>query len=70
MDHFFLWRNIDPCLVLEVLAHGDQDVVGEVVLALLLHELHELLHPLLHVVVGAVLPVHQRIVAARRRYNI
>ena len=49
-------------LVLEVLAHGDQDVVSDVVLALLSDKLHELLDPLLHVVVRGALPVHQRLV--------
>ena len=52
-------------LVLEVLAHSDQDVVGEVVPALFLDKLDELLDPLLHIVVRDALPVHQRLVITR-----
>ena len=49
-------------LILEVLAHSDQDVVGEVILSLLLYKINEILDPLLHVVIRDALPVYQRLV--------
>ena len=49
-------------LILEVLAHSDQDVVGEVILSLLLYKINEILDPILHVVIRDALPVYQRLV--------